>query len=207
VNSKSDVDLLRVINTPARGIGQTTIERLSALATAREVSIYEAIGLIEDAPETDGPPSRRGGLVSAKKRLLAVRDLLAGLMKKVSSYAPSDLLAEVLEVTGYLAALETEDTAESEARRENLRELIGSIRDYETEARSAGEPASLEGYLERLPAAAHLRMAWSGTRRRGWSDTVRDSAARGDAGRGPAPPGRPPFGRLCSGNRSCDRIK
>jgi DNA helicase-2/ATP-dependent DNA helicase PcrA len=156
VNSKSDVDLLRVINTPARGIGQTTIERLSALATAREVSIYEAIGLIEDAPETDGPPSRRGGLVSAKKRLLAVRDLLAGLMKKVSSYAPSDLLAEVLEVTGYLAALETEDTAESEARRENLRELIGSIRDYETEARSAGEPASLEGYLERVTLASDV---------------------------------------------------
>jgi DNA helicase-2/ATP-dependent DNA helicase PcrA len=156
VNPKSDVDLLRVINTPARGIGQTTIERLTALATAREVPVFDAIGLIDDAPDSEGPPSKRGGLVSAKKRLLAVRDLLAGLMKKVSSYAPSDLLAEVLDVTGYLAALETEDTAESEARRENLRELIGSIRDYETEARSAGEPASLEGYLERVTLASDV---------------------------------------------------
>jgi DNA helicase II / ATP-dependent DNA helicase PcrA len=151
VNPKSDVDLLRVINTPARGIGQTTIERLAALATARESSIYEAIDLIDEvAPESEGPPSKRGGLASAKKRLFAVRDLLAGLMKKVSTYTPSDLLAEVLDVTGYLAALEAEDTTESEARRENLRELIGSIRDYETEATSAGEPATLEGYLERV---------------------------------------------------------
>jgi DNA helicase II / ATP-dependent DNA helicase PcrA len=151
VNPKSDVDLLRVINTPARGIGQTTIERLAALATAREVSIYEAIDLVDEVgPESEGPPSKRGGLASAKKRLFAVRALLAGLMNKVSTYAPSDLLAEVLDVTGYLAALAAEDTAESEARRENLRELIGSIRDYETEATSAGEPVSLEGYLERV---------------------------------------------------------
>jgi DNA helicase-2/ATP-dependent DNA helicase PcrA len=157
VNPRSDVDLLRVINTPARGIGQTTVERLGALASEKGVSMYEAIDLIDDERKVDeAPASRRGGLASAKKRLVAVRDLLAGLMKKTATYTPSDLLAEVLDVTGYLAALQAEDTAESEARRENLRELIGSIRDYETEARSAGEPASLDGYLERVTLASDV---------------------------------------------------
>src|SRR5208283_4402982 len=56
----------------------------------------------------------------------------------------------VLERSGYQAALLAENTAESEARLENLAELKGSIFDYEQEAAAAGEVASLEGYLERV---------------------------------------------------------
>jgi DNA helicase-2/ATP-dependent DNA helicase PcrA len=159
VNPRSDVDLLRVINTPARGIGATTLERLSALATARGLSIYEAIGAldtleVQSSEEEKAPASKRGGLLSAKKRLCAVRDLLAKLAEKAGSQAPSETLAEVLEKTGYVAALQAEDSAESEARVENLRELVGSVRDYEAEARAAGEPPSLDGYLERVTLAS-----------------------------------------------------
>ena len=60
------------------------------------------------------------------------------------------MLAEVLDATGYLAALRADDTSESEARIENLRELVTSIQDYEVETAAAGEAASLEGYLERV---------------------------------------------------------
>jgi DNA helicase-2/ATP-dependent DNA helicase PcrA len=151
INPRSDIDLLRVINTPPRGIGTTTLERLAALATARGLTLYEAIGSLEEAePESAGPPSKRGGLASAKKRLVAVRDLLAGLAAKVSARTPSEMLVEVLETTGFLAALKAEDTAESEARMENLRELVTSIQDYEVEAAAGGEAASLAGYLERV---------------------------------------------------------
>jgi DNA helicase II / ATP-dependent DNA helicase PcrA len=155
VNPKSDVDVLRIINTPARGIGATTIERLSALATARGLSILEAIETLEAGAEEEGP-SKRGGLASAKKRLFAMRDLLGSLAAKVSRQTPSDTLTRVLEETGYFASLQAEDTAESEARLENLRELVGSVGDYEAEAIAAGEAPTLEGYLERVTLAADV---------------------------------------------------
>jgi DNA helicase-2/ATP-dependent DNA helicase PcrA len=151
VNPRSDIDLLRVINTPPRGIGTATLERLAALATARGLTLYEALGTL-DEPElaSDGPPPSRGGLASAKKRLVAVRDLLASLAAQIRSRIPSEMLVEVLETTGYLEALRADDTAESEARIENLRELVTSIQDYEMESAAGGEAASLEGYLERV---------------------------------------------------------
>jgi DNA helicase-2/ATP-dependent DNA helicase PcrA len=157
VNPRSDVDVLRIINTPARGIGATTLERLSALATARGLTLLEAIETLdEDTEDADGPPSKRGGLASAKKRLFAVRELLGSLAEKMSGQTPSETLVSVLERTGYLAALQAEGTAESEARLENLRELVGSVGDYEEEAEAAGEGATLNGYLERVTLAADV---------------------------------------------------
>ncbi len=151
VNPRSDIDLLRIINTPPRGIGTATLERLSALATARGLTLYEALeALDEPSLSGDNPSSKRDGLGSAKKRLAAVRQLLNGLAAKVGAVTPSQMLAEVLETTGFVSALQTDDTAESEARIENLRELVTSIQDYEVETAAAGEEASLEGYLERV---------------------------------------------------------
>ncbi len=151
VNPRSDVDLLRVINTPPRGIGTTTLERLAALATARGLTLHATLGTLDDPElEADGPPAKRGGLASAKKRLLAVRDLLARLAARVGSIPPSEMLVDVLETTGYLEALKADDTTESEARIENLRELVTSIQDYERESEAGGEAASLAGYLERV---------------------------------------------------------
>jgi DNA helicase-2/ATP-dependent DNA helicase PcrA len=141
VNPKSDVDLLRVINVPARGIGATTIERLTQLASAAGISAHDALDRLDDAPDI---------AAAAKKRLLGVRDLLAKLREEASASSPHAVLESVLERTGYRAALEQENTAESDARLENLSELLSSVADYEIEARAAGEEPVLSGYLERV---------------------------------------------------------
>ena len=57
VNPRSDADLLRIINTPARGIGDTTVERLTDYADQPGVSLYEAIG----GARADSGAQRRGG--------------------------------------------------------------------------------------------------------------------------------------------------
>ena len=141
VNPQSDVDLLRVINTPARGIGSTTIERLVALATARQISVFAALDRIDEA----------GDIASAaQKRLTAFRDLLHGLRQEALELPPASLLDAVLTKTGYTKALESGDDAESDARLENLAELRGSLLDYEAEVAAAGETASIDGFLERV---------------------------------------------------------
>ena len=141
VNPQSDVDLLRVINSPARGIGATTLERLVALANALHVPVHAALDHLDQAEDI---------AAAAKKRLIGVRDLLADLRRGSLELSPADLLDAILAKTGYLKALEAEDSAESDARRENLAELRGSLLDYEVEVAAAGEKASIDGYLERV---------------------------------------------------------
>jgi DNA helicase II / ATP-dependent DNA helicase PcrA len=141
VNPRSDVDLLRVINVPARGIGRATIDRLIALADEHGASTFDALELASRASEIG---------TAARKRLAAFRAMLAGLADRVLTMAPSEAAALVLDQTGFEKALKAEDTAESDARLENLGELVGSIMDYEEEAKAAGETPTLAGYLERV---------------------------------------------------------
>ena len=141
VNPASDVDLARVVNVPARGIGQTTVERLAAWATANDRSLFDALARVDEIEDLAN---------AAKKKLTGFRELLDGLRVDARERGPSEVLTAVLEATGYMEALRKEDTAESDARVENLQELMGSMQDYEAEAQAAGEPPGLPGFLERV---------------------------------------------------------
>src|SRR5260370_28528837 len=70
VNPKSDADLLRVLNVPARGIGDTTTQRLGDFATERGISLFESLGSLEEIPSLNA---------SALRRLEGVRQPLIGL--------------------------------------------------------------------------------------------------------------------------------
>ncbi len=119
VNPKDDQGLRRIVNTPARGIGKTTLEKAAALAARSGGSLLD--GLRAFAGD--------GGARSAAK----VRSFLAtldGLARDLPHDAPADAIGLVLERSGYLAALEREGTPEAEARTENLRELLSSADDF-----------------------------------------------------------------------------
>jgi ATP-dependent DNA helicase UvrD/PcrA len=147
VNPRSDVDLLRVVNVPARGIGATTIDRLLSWATANDATLVDALGRLEDIGDLG---------TAAKRKLVGFRDLLARVRAAAERLSPGELLELVLSDTGYVQALEKEDTAEADARIENLRELVGSMQDYEAEAEAAGEQPSLAGFLERVTLASDV---------------------------------------------------
>jgi len=143
-NPQSDVDMLRVINVPARGIGGTTVERLQATATTNSHSILETVRRVAngelDAGVGTGPRKKIQTFVQIIGTL--AREDAAGLL-------PSELAEKALEVTGYQSALEAEDTEESDTRLQNLYELVGSIRDYEEAARAEGTTPSISGFLEK----------------------------------------------------------
>ena len=144
-NPRSDVDLLRIINVPSRKIGQATIEKLVQTADEHRSSVYDAIV----------PLVESGSLgTAAKKSLLSFRDLLQGLMSEARTGSPAQTCEDVLDRTGYQKMLEAEDSAESDARILNVNELVQSIVDYEEEARAADQPATLDGYLERVSLTA-----------------------------------------------------
>ncbi len=146
VNPRSDVDMLRIINTPTRGIGNTTIERVATYASTQRFALIDALEKLEDFAEDLG--------TAPKKRLGQFRELLKGLIAEAQGRPPADVLRMVLAKSGYKKALEDEDTAEAEGRLENLAELEGSMHDYATEAEARGEVPTLEGFLERVTLQA-----------------------------------------------------
>ncbi len=141
LNPRSDVDLLRIINVPARGIGDSTIARLTEIAAERGSSLHDALGPAADSAAL---------AVGPRKKLAAFLDLLDSYRRFAATLAPSKLAELIFSDTGYKRSLEEEDSAEADARLQNIKELIGSLQEYEEEMEEAGETATLAGYLERV---------------------------------------------------------
>lgn len=138
VNPNDDVAAKRIINTPSRGLGKTTIEKIEQFATEHKVSFFNATWQAAD---------HRVVHAGAAARLRDFANMMIKLQEKVKELSPSDLLLEVLEKTEYLLRLKEENTAESQARVDNLEELSNALRQFEQER---GEEASLALFLEEL---------------------------------------------------------
>jgi superfamily I DNA/RNA helicase len=135
-NPYDAVSLLRIANRPRRGIGDTSLARLSAYATGQEVTLWEAMGRTEEAG--------LGG--AAVKAVTGFRNVMESLMATATDANVADVVQAVLDRSGYLEALEAERTIEARGRIENLEELVGVAREYDA---SAQEP-SLSGFLQEI---------------------------------------------------------
>ncbi len=150
VNPKSDADLLRIINKPARGIGETTLERLSDFATGAGQSLFEALASADQIASLNS---------AAVRRLRGVRELLDSLNRfSVTAPDAASAVEKMLSETGLVARLQDEGTDEALARAENLRELLGASQEFDLIPAAAptpdddfGVPASpLEAFLEQI---------------------------------------------------------
>jgi DNA helicase II / ATP-dependent DNA helicase PcrA len=140
-NPRSLADLLRIINVPTRGIGDKTVEQLLATMERERVTAIEAIEILLDRPGLGTGP---------KNKLRGFFGLIQSWIELGKSVLPHVLGERILEESGYDRWLRKLDTAEADARLENLHELIGSIMEYEGDAERAGEHPSLALYLERV---------------------------------------------------------
>ena len=123
-NPSDDVRLHRVINNPPRGVGDTTVGKLSELAARLGCSVYDAISESQNYEP----------LKSAAGRLHQFADMI-GELKRLSETAPLDELYEMmLSHTGYVRMLETKGTDEAISRIENVRELKTNILGFMNES-------------------------------------------------------------------------
>ena len=130
------VSLLRIANRPRRGIGDASLARLQAYADGRGISLWEALALPEEAGVGAAP----------LKAVKALHNVLLSLQATAQDRTVPQVVEDVLERTGYMAALEAERTIESQGRIENLQELVGVAREYDAEA---AEP-SLSHFLQEI---------------------------------------------------------
>lgn len=118
-----DLAFERIYNSPKRGLGEKTLEKLHRHARARAIPLSLAAVEIIDTDEL--PARARGTLLSFMRDVARWRELSR-------QNSPAELARTVLDESGYTAALQAEKSAESAGRLENLAELARAMEEYET---------------------------------------------------------------------------
>jgi DNA helicase-2/ATP-dependent DNA helicase PcrA len=142
---RSDLDLERVVNRPARGIGDRTVERLRAHAAGRGVSLFDALSDLDAVPDLKG---------AARRALAEFRELVASLAADVASMDAGIAVQEVLRRSGMMAKLEAERTDEAQERAENLAQLVEAAREFDESI--LGEPPPRDPDEPRPPPLARF---------------------------------------------------
>jgi DNA helicase-2/ATP-dependent DNA helicase PcrA len=120
---QDDLAFERIYNTPKRGLGDKTLEKLHRFARAQGFPLLRAALEICDTDEL--PARARGTLLALVRDFARWRDAAATLV-------PAELARTILDESGYTAALQAEKSAEASGRLENLSELARAMEEYET---------------------------------------------------------------------------
>jgi DNA helicase-2/ATP-dependent DNA helicase PcrA len=143
VNPSDQVSFARIVNSPRRGIGNTSQGRLAAHANTTGLPIWEVAGRAEEVPGLSG---------AAIKGVSRFHETMEGLRVRAERAPVAEVLEAVLHESGYLDALAAERTVEAEGRAENLEELVGMAAEFDAnhELEGDGEVSPLEEFLQQI---------------------------------------------------------
>lgn len=149
-NPDDDISLLRIINEPKRGLGDTTMAKVQAEAQQRGVSIFrllnEGDGLLGDGLYHLDIQTR------AKVALGEFRDMMRNLTSMVEYLSVTELTEKMLELTDYRAEFIRENSLESKSRLENIEEFLSVTQEFE----KRNEDKSLVSFLTDLALIADI---------------------------------------------------
>jgi DNA helicase-2/ATP-dependent DNA helicase PcrA len=141
VNPQDTVSFARIVNTPKRGIGQTSQGRIVSHANTVGMSVWDTAVIPEDIPGLGS------AAVKAVDAFMSVMERLRELAERASV---GELLEAVLQETGLAATLEAERTIEAQGRLENLQELVGVAREFDATWEGEHGLAGLAEFLQQL---------------------------------------------------------
>jgi DNA helicase-2/ATP-dependent DNA helicase PcrA len=147
-NPTDEVSLLRILNYPARGIGDITVERVRKFSTKHSLSIFDSLKRIEEITElTD----------RAKSSLTQFRTLIEKYQTLRPQMTFSEIARSLVDELGILTVFKEERTAESMSRWENVQELLSAISEFSHEKPNA----TLELFLEEVALVSDID-TWEG---------------------------------------------
>ncbi len=145
-NPQDDESVLRVINVPARAIGDTTVQKIRSVASGKKASLLEALA----SPLLEG--------LLAERTLKSVRQFHTMIQKYIAlkkDMSANELARALVDETGILHLLKEENTPESLARRDNIQELISALAEFTDQ-----HPGStLEDFLSEVSLVSEVDMA------------------------------------------------
>ncbi|MDO4692169.1 MAG: 3'-5' exonuclease [Porphyromonadaceae bacterium] len=143
INPYDNESLLRIINYPRRGIGDTTVQKMQQAANLQGVSVADVLA----APAAMGLTFNKGTLAKLQSFHQLLEDMRA-LMKTELQFF--DLAQQLITRTGIPLDLMSDNSGEGKMRQQNVKELLASIKEYELNNLEAGTEPSLESYLSEI---------------------------------------------------------
>ncbi|MEM8777955.1 MAG: 3'-5' exonuclease, partial [Cyanobacteria bacterium P01_G01_bin.49] len=143
VNPADTVSLLRIINTPRRGIGKTSLDSLLKASQELEIPLWE---IISDQTSVNTLAGR------AAKAVNQFAEMIQTFQTQLTELSATEIIDQVMEKSGYVDDLKQKGTEEAENRLENIYELYSAIAQYQEE----NEDKSLQGYLTNASLASDL---------------------------------------------------
>lgn len=143
VNPDDEEALKRVINYPARGIGNTTLGKIIAAASENNVSLWKVL----NEPLAYNLNVNKG----THAKLQGFRDLVAGFIEQVSQKDASELGRDIVRQSGILGDIYQDRSPENLSRQENIDEMMNGMRDFcETRREEGNEHVLLTDYLSEV---------------------------------------------------------
>lgn len=135
LNTADDVSLVRIINEPKRSIGKTTIDKVNALAQANSMTMFEVLSSVIEFEE----------LRRSAEKIIEFTGLINKIRNDIDNLSVTEIISRVITDSGYLKALELENTVESKTRIENIQELLSVAIEFEKEIENGSLAEFLEG--------------------------------------------------------------
>jgi DNA helicase II / ATP-dependent DNA helicase PcrA len=149
VNPNDALALKRVINTPPRGFGKTSLEAVQKYAAAHQLTLFNALERATEIP---------GLMPKAKAAATEFHTLISTFIANRDLHSALQMMQQVLEATGYLRSLEADDDLESQARAQNIKELLTAVQEYQERS----QDKSTAGFLEQVSLVADSDQIESG---------------------------------------------
>ena len=143
-NGVDDLSVLRIINVPKRGIGATTMGKVTIFASEHGMSLYDALREARQIP----------GIGKVAEKIGTFKGQMESFRARAQSedYTIQDLIEGIMDETGYQQELEAEGEVESQTRLENIEELVNKAVSYEEDS----EHPSLDEFLEQVALVADI---------------------------------------------------
>ena len=145
LNPSDEEALRRIVNYPARGIGDTTIKKISEVATTHAQTLWTIL----TAPLEWGVKINSG----TQTKLKNFTTLITELQEEVKTKNADEFVKDLIKKTGIFADVYVDNLPENVSKQENLQELVNAIIDFCTNREESGESATISDFLSEVSLA------------------------------------------------------
>ena len=148
VNPHDEEAFKRVVNYPARGIGQTTVDKIVSAASTDGVSLWEVVS----RPEEHSLPVNKGTM----GKLKSFRDIISGFIEKTELMDAAFLTQEIIRESGIMREIFQDMSPEGMSRQENVQELLNGVQEFVSRRLEEGQSTGLSDFLQEVSLLSDL---------------------------------------------------
>lgn len=148
VNPHDEEAFKRVVNYPARGIGQTTVDKIVSAASTDGVSLWEVVS----RPEEHSLPVNKGTM----GKLKSFTDIISGFIEKTDLMDAAFLTQEIIRESGIMREIFQDMSPEGMSRQENVQELLNGVQEFVSRRLEEGQSTGLSDFLQEVSLLSDL---------------------------------------------------